>query len=133
MRRVRGDRGQAGVQYIGLLPLLVIVVAVCIKIYIMINTVEQIDNAARTGARTASINHSPAQCPTAALDALPTWLKAPPESDDRLEDGSGQWARATVSGSGLDTISCRVEARVPVLWQGVPFDLTVNRTVHMPG
>lgn len=133
MRRRRGDKGQAGIQYIGMLPILLIVVLLCFKIYLTMDAFEHVEDAARTGAREASINHDLGACQSSALNALPSWLKQPEPDDKYLTNGSGTRAWAIGSGSPIGTISCRVQARIPVLWQAVPFDFTVDRTVRMPG
>lgn len=95
------------------------------KVFITMTAVEQVNNAARTGAREASKNHDPSRCQTDALAALPNWLK------DTSDDGVG--ATATPGGNPVGVISCRVQAKMPVIWQGVPFNFTVDRTVYMPG
>lgn len=126
MKRERGDRGQAAVQFAGFFPVALIVILLCAKIYITLTAVEQVDNAARTGAREASLNHNTSLCPTEAISALPGWLRDP-------EQEAGARATATVSGSNIGMISCRVQAKIPIIWSAVPFDFTVDRTVHMPG
>jgi len=133
MRRDTGDKGQATVQFVGIIPFVLLAILLCFKIYITITTVEQVENAARTGAREASINHNLADCPSEAMAALPAWLKQSTGADDRLEDDPNARARATAGGSAIGVITCRVEAKVPVLWQGVPLNFTVDRTVQMPG
>lgn len=125
MTRRRDDRGQAGVQFAGMFPVLLIIVLVCVKIYFAMTAVELVDNAARTGAREASKHHDPALCQTEALAALPDSLK------DTKDDGVG--ATATGAGDPVGAISCHVRAKLPVLWKAVPFDFTVDRTVYMPG
>lgn len=128
MTRRRDDRGQAGVQFAGMFPVLLIVVLVCFKIYFAMTAVEQVDNAARTGAREASLNHNPALCHTEAIAALPESLK------DTKDDGVGATAEPTPDGDNpVGVISCHVRAKLPVLWKAVPFDFTVDRTVYMPG
>lgn len=125
MTRRRDDHGQAGVQFAGMFPVLLIIVLLCVKIYFAMTAVEQVDNAARTGAREASKHHDPALCQTEAIAALPDSLK------DTKDDGVG--ATATGSGDPVGPISCHVRAKLPVLWKAVPFDFTVDRTVYMPG
>lgn len=125
MKWQRGDRGQAGVQFAGMFPIALIVVLLCAKVFIAITAVEHVNNAARTGAREASKHHNPALCSTEALGALPSWLK------DKSDDGVG--ATATPGGDPVGVISCHVQAKIPVIWRGVPFNFTVDRTVYMPG
>lgn len=133
MRNRRGDEGQAAVQFAGMLPIVLLAILLCFKVYVTIATVEKIDNAARTGAREASQAHQPAVCPTAAMKTLPRWLTKLENPGDHLPADRKARVRATASGDDIRGISCRVEAKVPVLWPAVPLDFTVDRTVHMPG
>lgn len=120
------DAGQAAVQFAGVFPILLLVCLLCFKIYASIVTVERVDNAARTGAREASKVHNAAVCSTKAMAALPSWLTEP--------QGDDPGPRASANGAGgLDGVSCHVRAKIPVLWQAVPLNFTVDRTVHMPG
>ena len=125
MSHRRDDRGQASIQFAGMFPVVLVVVLLCAKVYIAMTAIEQVDNAARTGAREASKNHNPELCRNEAMTALPGWLK------DTKDDGVG--ATAPPGGNPVGVISCRVQAKMPVLWQGVPFNFTVDRTVYMPG
>ena len=133
MRFRGGDSGQAAVQFAGMLPIVLICVLLCFKVYLTINVVEQVDNAARTGAREASKDHNPAICPDEAMKAMPEWLTKMANPQDHIEGDRDSRVRITAGGGGMRGISCRVEAKVPVLWPGVPLDFTVDRTVHMPG
>lgn len=125
--RHRDDTGQASLQFAGVFPILLFVSLLCFKVYATVVAVERVENAARTGAREASIAHSPGLCQTKAMAALPSWLT----ERQKGEDGG---PRATATGwGGLNVVSCRVRAKIPVLWPAVPLDFTVDRTVHMPG
>jgi len=132
MRRRRDDSGQAAVQFAGMLPIVLLAILLCFKIYVTITTVEQVDNAARTGAREASKAHEPGICPGEAIKALPGWLTEATPGQKVPGDSIGR-VNATVSGDSISGISCRVQAKVPVLWPAIPLDFTVDRTVHMPG
>jgi len=68
MRRGRGDRGQATVEFALVLPLLVIVVAGVIWVGQLMTTQVQLENAAREGARAAAIE--PARAASVADDAV---------------------------------------------------------------
>lgn len=125
MKRRHDDHGQASIQFIGVFPIVLVIALLCMKVFITMTAVEDVDNAARTGAREASKNHNPVLCESEALSALPGWLK------DKTDDGVG--ATATGSGDPVGAIACRVQAKIPVIWQGVPFNFTVDRTVYMPG
>lgn len=129
----RNDHGQAAVQFAGMMPIVLVCVLLCFKVYVTINAVEQVDNAARTGAREASKQHDPSACPTEAMKALPEWLTKMANPQDHIAGDRNSRVRITASGGDVAGVSCRVEAKVPVLWPGVPLDFTVDRTVHMPG
>jgi hypothetical protein len=40
--------------------------------------------------------------------------------------------QVTARQDGDGDVVCSVHAKVPLLWPGVPFELTVDRTVTMP-
>lgn len=111
------DRGAVAVEYAGVLPIALIIILVAFQALMASTTVERVENAARTGARVAGQQQDTRACRDAALDAMPTWL------NDRWVEGGA---------SGDDGVYCRVHAKVPLLWKGVPLDFTVKRTVTMP-
>lgn len=127
------DDGQASVQFVGILPFVLFAILLCFKIFATITTVERVDNAARTGAREASINHDLSACPREAVASLPTWLTEKENPNDHLPDNPRYRVGASATGSEIGEISCRVVARVPVIARGVPLNITVDRTVSMPG
>lgn len=129
----KGEKGQASVQFVGIMPFVIFAIVLCFKIFATITTVERIDNAARTGAREASINHDLSACPREALASLPSWLTEKENPNDHLPENPRYRVGASASGSPIGEISCRVVAKVPVIARGVPLEITVDRTVHMPG
>ena len=131
--RAARDKGQASVQFVGILPFVVFAIILCFKVFATITTVERIDNAARTGARSASQTHNLADCPRQALGSLPSWLTEKENPNDHLYGDSRRRVQASVSGNDIGQITCRVVAKVPVIARGVPLDITVDRAVHMPG
>lgn len=133
MRSRRNDSGQAAVQFAGMMPIVLLAVLLCFKVYVAINAIEEVDNAARTGAREASLNHDPSVCPTEAMKALPEWLTKMANPQDHLKGDRNARVSITPGGGDLRGVSCRVEAKVPVLWPAIPLNFTVVRTVHMPG
>lgn len=115
-RPVGRDRGVSAVEYAATFPLVVCTILLAFEALMAAVTVERVENAARTGARTAGQDQRAAACRTAALEAMPGWL------NDKTVSG----------GPAGDGVFCRVRAHVPVLWPGVPLDFTVDRTVTMP-
>jgi hypothetical protein len=115
-RRAKGDRGAAVIEFVGVLPLTLVIVLVAFEALMAGTTVERVENAARTGARLASQRQDGGTCTGSALDAMPSWL------DDHHVDGG--W-----DGQG---VYCHVRAEVPVLFPGAHLDFTIDRTVRMP-
>lgn len=113
----RRDGGSAILEYVGMLPAVLFILLVCFEALMVARTVERIENAARTGARVASQQRDAGACRGAAMGALPSWL------NDKSVSGNG---------SQFTGYSCRVRAKVPVVWRSIPLDVTVERTVHMP-
>jgi hypothetical protein len=116
MRRPTGDQGVAIIEFAAVLPIAIIMIFIGFKAWTISTTVERVENAARTGARVAGQEQNPAACPAAARAALPTWL------DDSRVDG----------GPSTLGVSCHVKAKAPLLWKGIPWDVTIDRTVTMP-
>lgn len=110
------DRGAAAIEYAALLPVVIVLLLLAFQAYTASTTVERIENAARTGARVAGQHYDPERCPAAALASMPSWL-----NDHQVDGGR--------TGGG---VYCHVRAKLPLLWKGVPLDITVNRTVTMP-
>jgi hypothetical protein len=110
------DRGAVLVEFSAVFPIALVVILFAFEALMASTTVERVENAARTGARTASQQQNPDACRGAALDALPGWLS------ERSVDG----------GPSGDGVRCHVRAKVPLLWPGAPLGFTVDRTVEMP-
>ncbi|MBB6399785.1 Flp pilus assembly protein TadG [Actinomadura coerulea] len=116
----RRDAGAAAVEFAGVLPVALLVVFVAFQAYISFTTVSRVENIARTGAREAAQHYDPSRCVEYANRVRPYWL-----NDYKIDGGRTEVA-------GADAVYCHVEARLPVLFKGVPLDYTVNRTVTMP-
>jgi Flp pilus assembly protein TadG len=114
------DRGGVAIEFAGIIPFALLVILLSFQAYVSSTTVERVENIARTGAREASQRYDPGQCRRHALNAMPAWL-----NEYQIEGG------ATRVG-GEDAVYCRVRAKLPLLWKGVPLDYTVTRTVTMP-
>jgi Flp pilus assembly protein TadG len=69
--RGRRDRGQVAVEYLGFIPVLMLVAMAVIQIGLIAYTAQQAGTAARAGARAASLGQSSEQ---ACADAVSSWL-----------------------------------------------------------
>ena len=118
--RRRRDSGAVALEFAGSLPVALFVIFLSFQAYISFTTVSRVENIARTGAREASQRYEPRLCVEYARNVRPPWL-----NDYRIEGGA-----TTVDGE--DAVYCRVEAKLPVLFKGVPLDYTVKRTVTLP-
>ncbi|GAA2075522.1 TadE/TadG family type IV pilus assembly protein [Actinomadura alba] len=110
------DDGSAAVEYLSLFGLSLFVAGICFEIYVTFSAVEKIENAARTGARVASMDDVSAG-QAAAERAMPEWL-----NDQRI----------TVTQKDADSVACEIWAEVPLFFKGVPFDVAIQRRVQMP-
>jgi hypothetical protein len=115
-RRRGGEEGTASVELVAMLPTALMVILFSFEALMAAATIERVENAARTGARVAGQNQDPGACGRGAAAAMPDWLNDHTVSGGRSGDG----------------VRCRVRARVPVLFPGVPLDFTIERTVTMP-
>lgn len=67
----RGDRGQVAIEYLGFLPVLIIVAMAAVQLGLIAYTAQQAGTAARSGARSASLDE--AAQPACAV-AVSDWL-----------------------------------------------------------
>ncbi|MFK0114576.1 TadE/TadG family type IV pilus assembly protein [Streptomyces sp. NPDC090994] len=70
-RRTYGDRGQVALEYLGFLPVLVLVALAAVQLGLVAYTAQQAGTAARAGARAASLDESAQQGCAAAVSG---WL-----------------------------------------------------------
>ncbi|GAA1839337.1 TadE/TadG family type IV pilus assembly protein [Actinomadura bangladeshensis] len=110
------DRGGVTVEFAAALPAGLLIIFLAFEALMVSTTVERVENAARTGARTAAQRQAPGECPAAAMASMPGWLNE----------------KHAVAGGGRDEVTCRVQAKVPLVFPGIPLDFGVNRTVTMP-
>lgn len=108
------SRGQATVETIALLPLILLMFVMAIEAFAFIMTIEEVNNAARTGARVTSQGENGKK---AAYDALPKRLHNDHTTVSVRSDGT--------------TATATVSARVPLLLAD-PIDWTIKRTVELP-
>lgn len=115
------DRGASVIEFAGLFAPTLILILIAFQAYISSTTAERVQNAARTGAREASQRYDPSVCPEFAENVMPKrWLK-----QYSINGGA-------TSAGGDDGVYCTVRAKLPLLFKGVPVDITITRTVTMP-
>lgn len=110
-----GDRGSQIVEFAAYLPLFLLMVTIAFEVFVSFVAVEQAENAARIGARTAE-RSGPLDGAAAARQALPGWL-------DDAEIRTGHTADRGVY--------AEVEFSVPVVFPLAGLDYTVVRRVDM--
>lgn len=118
--RRRGDGGAVALEFAGSVPIAFFVIFLSFQAYISFTTVSRVENIARTGAREASQRYEPNLCVQYANSVRPTWL-----NDYDIKGG-------TTTVDGTEAVYCRVEAKLPLIFKGVPLNYTVKRTVTMP-
>ncbi|MFJ8592757.1 TadE/TadG family type IV pilus assembly protein [Streptomyces sp. NPDC093598] len=107
------DRGQVAIEYIGFLPILLIVALAAVQLGLIAYTAQQAGTAARTGARSAS-------------------LEGPYEADCRAAVSS--WLADETSclpSFGGDEVTVTATVQIPSLVPGWEFDPAV-KTATMP-
>ncbi|MEU9121341.1 TadE family protein [Streptomyces sp. NPDC048506] len=117
--RGRGDdRGQASIEFLGFLPILLVVALAVVQLGLAAYTVQQAGTAARAAARTASMDRADRETDpqTAGREAISGWVAE----------------RATiVVGGGGDTVRATARVRIPSLIPGVDFG-SASRSATMP-
>lgn len=112
----RRDRGQVAIEYLGFIPLLLLVALCAIQLGIAAYTVNQAGTAARAAARTASHEQPPMSPELAGKHAMSDWLA----------DG------ADVHQSyGAETVTSTATVDIPSIIPGVSFEPAI-RTSTMP-
>ncbi|MCT9138004.1 MULTISPECIES: TadE/TadG family type IV pilus assembly protein [Streptomyces] len=107
------DRGQVAIEYIGFLPILLLVALAAVQLGLIAYTAQQAGTAARTGARSASLDGPYlADCQA----AVSSWLA----------DGTDCGASP-----GADEVTVTVTVQIPSLVPGWEFDPAV-KTATMP-
>ncbi len=67
--RRRGDSGQAAIEYLGFLPVLILVALAAVQLGLVAYAVQQAGTAARAGARSASLQKSAGEACAAAVSS----------------------------------------------------------------
>ncbi|MFH9010374.1 TadE/TadG family type IV pilus assembly protein [Streptomyces sp. NPDC017943] len=105
----RRDRGQVAIEYLGFLPILLIVALAAVQLGLIAYTAQQAGTAARAGARSAS-------------------LGGPAEADCRAAVSSWLAGRTSCSPSqGADEVTVTATVQIPSLVPGWEFDPAVKR------
>ncbi|WP_406479433.1 TadE/TadG family type IV pilus assembly protein [Streptomyces platensis] len=120
--RLRGhgrDRGQASIEFLGFLPILLVVGLAVVQLGLAAYTVQQAGTGARAAARTASMDEADRETgPQAAgRSAMSGWVA----------DG----ATISVGGGGAE-VSATVRVPIPSVIPGVDSLGTASRTATMP-
>lgn len=117
-RRVARERhtaGQATLETIAYLPYVLMMFLMAIEVFAYMATIEEVDSAARAGARVTSQGGNGR---AAAYDALPSRLH-------------NQHTVIHIVATGGGAANATVTARVPLIFNA-PIDWSVTRTVSMP-
>ncbi|MFI8434855.1 TadE/TadG family type IV pilus assembly protein [Streptomyces sp. NPDC079020] len=103
--RRRTDRGQVAIEYLGFLPLLILVALLAIQAGLAAYTAAQAGTAARAAARTATQDFPTGSARTAARDSMSDWL---------ANDGFRYRERG-----GTDEVTVTIEIKVPNVVPGM--------------
>lgn len=121
--RLRGhghgrDRGQVSLEFLGFLPLLLVVGLAVVQLGLAAFAVQQAGTGARAAARTASMDQAdhPADPQAAGRAAMSDWIKA----------------GITVGGEGGDSVRATVRVTIPSIIPGVDDFGTARRSATMP-
>ncbi|MFF1836023.1 TadE/TadG family type IV pilus assembly protein [Streptomyces sp. NPDC058231] len=99
----RRDRGQVAIEYLGFLPLLLLVALLAIQLGLAAYAANQAGTGARAGARMAS-KSSPGDCARAGKDAMSGWTAG---RADLTETGS------------FSEVTCTASIEVPSVVPGI--------------
>ncbi|MFD9937399.1 TadE/TadG family type IV pilus assembly protein [Streptomyces massasporeus] len=110
----RRDRGQVAIEYIGFLPILLLVALAAVQLGLIAYTAQQAGTAARTGARSASLE-GPYEADCQA--AVSSWLAD--ETSCRQSFGG-------------DEVTVTAEITIPSIFPGKDDFGTARKTATMP-
>lgn len=118
--RLRDERGQASIEFTGLLPYLLLAAVFGWQVLLITTTINSAENAARAGSRVAGMGGNG---DSAATEALPPWLR-----DHRVAPLPGGGC-----GGGGGSTAVTVCLEIPVLFPGVGFDeFQISRSAEFP-
>lgn len=108
----RRDRGQVAIEYLGFLPILLLVALAAVQLGLIAYTAQQAGTAARAGARSAS-------------------LEGPHEQDCRAAVSDWLDVEGCPASYGADEVTVTATVQIPSLVPGWDFDPAV-KTATMP-
>ncbi|MFJ4782855.1 TadE/TadG family type IV pilus assembly protein [Streptomyces sp. NPDC088794] len=109
----RRDLGQVAIEYLGFIPVLILVAMAGVQIGLIAYTAQQAGTAARAGARAASLRES---AQTGCENAVSSWLA------DQINCGEAY---------GADTVTVTATVQIPSIVPGWDFD-PAQKTATMP-
>ena len=107
------DRGQVAIEYLGFIPILILVAMAGVQIGLIAYTAQQAGTAARAGARSASLQES---AQLGCQNAVSTWLA----------DGTG-----CGESYGADEVTVTATVQIPSIVPGWDFG-DAHKTATMP-
>ncbi|MEU0831923.1 TadE/TadG family type IV pilus assembly protein [Streptomyces sp. NPDC005969] len=113
----RRDRGQVAIEYMGFIPLLLLVGLLAIQMGLAAYAANQAGTGARAGARLSSMSASGSDCEGAARDAMSDWTA----------NKARFWAEPS-----FDEVTCTVRVKVPRIIPGVDIWGWAERSSTMP-
>lgn len=121
-RALRREGGSATVEFVAMLPYLLIAAAFAWQLLLVTSVVTGAENAARTGSRAQALGRDGAE---AAVEALSPWMRQHARTGVGTSGGcDGQ------QGGGTRVTVC---IQVPVLWPGLSFpEFNVVRDAELP-
>ncbi|MET7690785.1 TadE/TadG family type IV pilus assembly protein [Streptomyces sp. NPDC005483] len=105
------DRGQVALEYLGFIPILILVAMAGVQIGLIAYTAQQAGTAARAGARAASLDLSAQE---GCVNAISDWLSV-----------------GCAEGGGGDSVTVTATVQIPSIVPGWSFDPAV-KTATMP-
>ncbi|NEB04549.1 TadE family protein [Streptomyces sp. SID13726] len=110
-RAHRRDRGQVALEYLGFIPILILVAMAVVQLGLVAYTAQQAGTAARAGARAASLDLS---AQDGCVNAVSDWLSV-----------------SCAEGGGGDSVTVTATVQIPSVVPGWSFDPAV-KTATMP-
>lgn|SRR5262245_10599225 len=111
-RKVR-DRGQVAIEYLGFIPILIIVALAAVQLGIIAYVAQQAGTAARAGARSASLQQGSEQ---ACRDAVSSWVDV----------------KSCPASAGADEVTVTATLHIPSVFPGYDGFGDAHKTATMP-
>ncbi|MFF9816235.1 TadE/TadG family type IV pilus assembly protein [Streptomyces sp. NPDC014006] len=116
-RRKPRDTGQTAIEYVGLLPVLLLVALLVVQLGLAVFAVQQAGTASRAAARAASYDHFDRSYEHAGRDAMSDWLAGDAEFEPDFQS---------------DEVTVTAKVPVPSLIPGLLDGFTARRSATMP-